>query len=234
MTKRVVVTGRGLVTPLGNGLAQNVQSLMDGKTGTVFMPEWREMGLESQVAGVSDNEVQCPMFNVKNLRFMSPNSRMAAAAVYEALVEAGFTPEDLPNRRIALINGCAGSSYMTVYKNMKAFDTTHRLRSVSPFSVPKIMPSSAVANISLLYGITGESYNISAACTGSALAIIAGARLIKSGEYEMVIVGGSEELSWGQALGFNTMRALSHSFNETPEKASRPFDKTRDGFVLAC
>ena len=233
MTKRVVVTGRGLVTPLGNGLAQNVQSLMDGKTGTVFMPEWREMGLESQVAGVSDNEVQCPMFNVKNLRFMSPNSRMAAAAVYEALVEAGFTPEDLPNRRIALINGCAGSSYMTVYKNMKAFDTTHRLRSVSPFSVPKIMPSSAVANISLLYGITGESYNISAACTGSALAIIAGARLIKSGEYEMVIVGGSEELSWGQALGFNTMRALSHSFNETPEKASRPFDKTRDGFVLA-
>ena len=233
MTKRVVVTGRGLVTPLGNGLAQNVQSLMDGKTGTVFMPEWREMGLESQVAGVSDNEVQCPMFNVKNLRFMSPNSRMAAAAVYEALVEAGFTPEDLPNRRIALINGCAGSSYMTVYKNMKAFDTTHRLRSVSPFSVPKIMPSSAVANISLLYGITGESYNISAACTGSALGIIAGARLIKSGEYEMVIVGGSEELSWGQALGFNTMRALSHSFNETPEKASRPFDKTRDGFVLA-
>ena len=102
MTKRVVVTGRGLVTPLGNGLAQNTQALMEGKPGIVFMPEWRDMGLESQVAGVSDNEVQCPMFNVKNLRFMSPNSRMAVAAVYEALVEAGFTPEDLPNRRIAL------------------------------------------------------------------------------------------------------------------------------------
>lgn len=146
MTKRVVVTGRGLVTPLGNGLAQNVRNLKDGKPGIVFMPEWRDMGLESQVAGVSDNEVQCPMFNVKNLRFMSPNSRMAAAAVYEALVEAGFAPEDLPNRRIALINGCAGSSYLTVYKNMKSFETTKRLRSVSPFSVPKIMPSSAVAN----------------------------------------------------------------------------------------
>ncbi len=233
MAKRVVVTGRGLVTPLGNGLEANTQALMAGKSGIVFMEEWREMGLESLVAGVSDNEVECPMFNVKNLRFMSPNSRMASAAAYQALVEAGLTPEDLPERKMALINGCAGSSYSTVYKNMSSFASSHRLRSVSPFSVPKIMPSSAVANMSLLFGITGESYDISAACTSSALAIIAGARLIRSGEYDIVIVGGSEELSWGQALGFNTMRALSHSYNETPDRASRPFDQARDGFVLA-
>ena len=102
----------------------------------------------------------------------------------------------------------------------------------SPFAVPRVMPSSAVANISLLFGIKGESYDISAACTSSALTIIAGARLIQSGEYDCVMVGGSEEVSWQQALGFNAMHALSHSYCETPETASRPFDKQRDGFIM--
>ena len=95
------------------------------------------------------------------------------------------------------------------------------------------MPSCGVANMSLLFGTTGESYDITAACTSSALAIIAGVRLIRAGEYDMVLVGGSEELSWGQALGFNSMRALSSHNNDHPECASRPFDKGRDGFVLA-
>ena len=92
--------------------------------------------------------------------------------------------------------------------------------------------SSAVSNISLIFGIKGESYDISAACTSSALTIITGARLILSGEYDCVMVGGSEEVSWQQALGFSAMRALSHSYNDVPETASRPFDKSRDGFVL--
>ena len=94
------------------------------------------------------------------------------------------------------------------------------------------MPSSAVSNISLIFGIKGESYDISAACTSSALTIITGARLILSGEYDCVMVGGSEEVSWQQAIGFSAMHALSHSYNDTPETASRPFDKSRDGFVL--
>ncbi|OQA84647.1 MAG: 3-oxoacyl-(acyl-carrier-protein) synthase 1 [Lentisphaerae bacterium ADurb.Bin242] len=233
MIKKVVVTGRGLVTPLGNGLAENVRSLMEGKTGTVFMQEWADHGLDTRVAGVSDREVQCPMFNVKNIRFMAPNARMAAAAAYEAFVEAGLPPENLPDRRIAMINGCAGSSYETVYRNMSTYERTRKLRSCSPFSVPKIMPSCAVANMSLLFGTTGESYDISCACTSSALAIIAGARLISAGEYDLVLAGGSEELSWAQALGFCSMRALSTRYNDCPGCASRPFDKGRDGFVLA-
>lgn len=233
MRKKVVVTGRGLVTPIGNGLAANIQSLKEGKTGTVFMQEWADHGLDSRVAGVSDRMVECPMFTVKNLRFMAPNARMAVAAAYEAFKEAGLTPEDLPDRRIAMINGCAGSSYATVFKNMSTYERTHKLRACSPFSVPKIMPSCGVANMSLLFGTTGESYDITAACTSSALAIIAGVRLIRAGEYDMVLVGGSEELSWGQALGFNSMRALSSHNNDHPECASRPFDKGRDGFVLA-
>lgn len=233
MAKRVVVTGRGLVTPLGNGLPENVRSLREGKTGTVFMQEWADHGLDTRVAGASDREVQCPMFNVKNVRFMAPNARMAAAAAYEAFVEAGLPPENLPDRRIAMINGCAGSSYETVYRNMSTFERTRKLRSCSPFSVPKIMPSCAVANMSLLFGTTGESYDISCACTSSALAIIAGIRLILAGEYDFVLAGGSEELSWAQALGFCSMRALSTHYNDSPGSASRPFDKGRDGFVLA-
>ena len=233
MSRNVFITGRGLVTPLGNGLSANLESLREGRTGTVLMQEWVDKGLDVCVAGPSDRMVNCPMFTVKNVRFMAPNARMAAAAAYEAFTEAGLTPEDLPERRIAMINGCAGSSYDTVYKNLTTFDRTHKTRSCSPFSIPRIMPSCGVANMSLLFGTTGESYDISCACTSSALAIIAGVRLIRAGEYDIVLVGGSEELSWGQSLGFGSMRALSSHYNDRPGCASRPFDKGRDGFVLA-
>lgn len=233
MSRKVFITGRGLVTPIGNGLAANLAALKEGRTGTVFMQEWADKGLDVLVAGASDRMVNCPMFTVKNVRFMAPNARMAAAAAYEAFTEAGLTPENLEDRNIAMINGCAGSAYDIAYKNLVTFDKTHRTRSCSPFSIPKIMPSCAVANMSLLFGTTGESYDVSCACTSSALAIIAGVRLIRAGEYDMVLVGGSEELSWGQSLGFGSMRALSSHYNDRPGCASRPFDKGRDGFVLA-
>lgn len=231
MTDRIVVSGRGLVTPIGVGLDENMKTLKEGKTGTVFVPEWKELGLDAQVAGLSNHDVECPVLNQKNKRFMSANSKMAVAAAYEALTEAGFTMENLPHE-MAVINGCGGSAYSEVYANATSYMENRRIRRVSPFAVPRIMPSSAVANLSLVFGLTGESYDISAACTSSAQAIIAGARLILSGEYDIVMVGGSEEVSWEQALGFNAMRALSHSYNDTPHRASRPFDKKRDGFVL--
>ena len=231
MADRIVVSGRGLVTPIGVGIEENTEALKKGKTGTVFISEWRELGLDAQVAGMSNHDVECPVLNQKNKRFMSVNSRMAVVAAYEALLEAGFTMETLPHD-MAVINGCGGSAYAEVYSNASAYMETRRIRKVSPFAVPRIMPSSAVANLSLVFGLTGESYDISSACTSSAQAIIAGARLIASGEYDTVMVGGSEEVSWQQALGFNAMRALSHSYNDMPHKASRPFDKNRDGFVL--
>ena len=232
MSERIVVTGCGLVTPLGNGLAANIESLKQGRSGIVYVPEWDERGLETKIAGLSDKNVECPVFTQKNKRFMSPNSLFGVAAAYEAVMDAGFTVESFAERTPALINGCAGSSYETVYSNGRIFEETRRIRRVTPFAVPRVMPSSAVANISLLFGIKGESYDISAACTSSALTIIAGARLLLSGEYDCVMVGGSEEVSWQQAIGFSAMRALSHSYNDTPATASRPFDKSRDGFVL--
>lgn len=232
MSERVVVTGCGLVTPLGNGLAANIASLKQGKSGIISMPEWAELGLDTSIAGCADRMVDCPVFTQKNKRFLSPNSIFAVAAAYEAVTVAGMTPESFAARNPALINGCAGSSYENVYNNSRSFADTGRIRRVSPFAVPRVMPSSAVANISLIFGIKGESYDISAACTSSALSIITGARLILTGEYDCIMVGGSEEVSWQQAIGFSAMHALSHSYNDTPETASRPFDKSRDGFVL--
>jgi 3-oxoacyl-[acyl-carrier-protein] synthase-1 len=158
---------------------------------------------------------------------------MAVAAAYEAVLEAGLSVETLPKGRTALINGCAGSAYGECWENMKLYNETRKIRKITPLAVPRVMPSSAVSNISLLFGITGESYDVSCACTSSAMCIVLATRLIRAGLYDIVIVGGSEELSWSQALGFCTMRALSKKYNAEPGRASRPFDRDRDGFVLA-
>ncbi len=233
MGTKVVVTGRGLITPLGAGLQANLDALKTAKNGISFSEPFRDNGLETNVAGLVNFDYDCPLFDRKALRFMPNNAKFAVYAAYEALTEAGYTPETLPGDRMAVINGCAGSAYGELYPNTRKFEETRNLHRVTPFSVPRIMPSSAVANLSLLLKLKGESYDISCACTSSAVCLMTGARLIKSGEYDIVMVGGSEEVSWVQALGFNAMKALSHSYNDTPEKASRPFDRDRDGFVIA-
>lgn len=230
---RVFITGRGLITPLGTGLAVNEQALREGRSGTVLMKEWRARGLESHVAGAADEDPECPMLNKKTKRFTPANARMAVAAVYQALEEAKLTPEQIREQPIAVIGGVAGSNYLELYNNATAFARTGRLRSVSPFIVPRVMPSSSVSNLSLIYGFRGESYDISSACSSSAHAILQGSRLIQSGQYDIVVCGGAEELNWIHALGFMAMRALSHKYNDRPEIASRPFDVDRDGFVIA-
>ena len=212
--RKVVITGRGLISPLGNGLAANLESLKNGKSGISFMPEWQELGLDSLVAGCVQMPEECPAFDRKQLRFMPRNAQMAVAAAYEAITEAGYTMETLPGDRMAVVNGCAGSAYKEVCNTTAQYFETRNLRRVSAFSVPRVMPSSAVSSLSLVYKIFGESYDISCACTSSALSLISAARLIQSGEYDIVMAGGSEEVSWQQALGFNAMKALSHSYRK--------------------
>ncbi|HPN83972.1 MAG TPA: beta-ketoacyl-[acyl-carrier-protein] synthase family protein [Victivallales bacterium] len=230
---KTAISGRGLITPLGNGLLENEKALKEGKSGIRFVPEWRELGLESQVAGLSDEKPQCPLLDSKNIRFMPPNAVMALAATYEALSEAGLKPEQVRGKRIAVVVGCAGSAHIQIYDSARIFHETKKVKRVSPFAVPKVMPSSAVANLSLVLGLKGESYDISSACASGSHSIIVGSRLIQSGEYDIVIAGGTEELNWPQALGFDAMRATSRKYNDKPQSASRPFDKNRDGFVIA-
>ncbi|MDD2403102.1 MAG: beta-ketoacyl-[acyl-carrier-protein] synthase family protein [Victivallaceae bacterium] len=230
---RVFITGRGLITPLGNGLQANEEALRAGRSGTVFMKEWRARGLESQVAGIADEDPPCPLLDKKRKRFTAANARMAVGAVYEALQEANLGPEEIKKQNIAVIGGVAGSTYEEMYDNSHAFKQTGRLRSVLTFIVPRVMASSAVSNLSLIFGFSGESYDISSACSSSAHAILQGTRLIRSGEYDMVVCGGAEEVNWVHALGFMAMRALSRKYNDNPAIASRPFDVDRDGFVIA-
>jgi len=233
MPPKVVVTGRGLITSLGAGLAASTDALKTTKSGISFAEDFHANGLDSLVAGKINFEYDCPAFDRRALRFMPNSAKMAVYAAYEAITEAGFTMDSLPGDKMATVIGCSGCAYGEFNTQIRKFEENRNIRRVSPFNVPRFMPSSAVANISLLFKIKGESYDISCACTSSALAIMAGARLIKSGEYDIVLVGGAEEVSWEQAVGFNGMRALSHSYTDTPEKASRPFDRDRDGFVIA-
>ncbi len=231
--KKIVITGRGVISPLGNGIENNRKALFEGRSGIVFNPEWQELGMDSQVYGKADEDPECPLLDRKRKRFTSPNSTMAVAAAYEAISEAGLTLEDIRKYRVAVIGGCAGSNYVEVHEGAANFLTHHKVRKVSPFTVPRVMPSSAVANISLIFGITGESYDISSACSSGAHAVLLGSRLLQSGLYDIVLAGGSEEVSWVQAIGFDAMRALSSCRNSEPARASRPFDADRDGFVIA-
>lgn len=235
MKNNIVITGRGLVTPLGTGLAVNEEALKNGKSGISFVPEWKEMGLESHVGGIIDEtKLLCPVLDKKSCRYMTPHTIMGTVATYEALQEAGLETDSLRHRRIAIVLGHGGSAHMPVHEGAKILEETHKSKRVSPFTVPKVMPSSAVANISLIFGIKGESYVISSACASGAHSVILASRLLQCGHYDMVLTGGTEEVNWIQALGFDSMRALSRGWNETPEKASRPFDKKRDGFVVAA
>ena len=230
----VYISGRGLVTPLGRNLAENESGLRSGKSGLVRVPEFISNHLDSEVGGRVEEISAGDLIDRKKLRFCPPTSVMSVIAVAEALAEAGISVEEAKNYRIAIVGGTASTYANELFDVTKTFvDSNYRLRNVSPFSVPRAMPSSVVSNLSLIFGLRGESYGISAACATSALAIIIGARLVESGAYDMVLAGGAECLDWVQALGFCACRALSRKYNSEPEKASRPFDRDRDGFVLA-
>ena len=233
--ERVFITGRGLITPLGDGLKANEEALRQGRSGIINIQGMVDTKLSSNVGGMPNYTPDTgDLIDRKDMRFCPPVAVMAVAAAAEALAEAGIAKEDIPDLRIAVVGGVAGGSYYDLWQNADAYvQSQYTLRRVSPFVVPRIMPSSAVSNISLIFGIKGESYDITAACASSALSTIVAARLIRSGEYDIVLTGGAEQVDWVTALGFCACRALSTKYNDTPSKASRPFDRDRDGFVMA-
>ena len=233
--ERVFITGRGLITPLGDGLKANEEDLRSGRSGIVNIQGMIDTQLPSKVGGMPNhNPDTADLIDRKKQRFCPPVANMSVAAAYEAFTEAGIALEDIPGMRIAVIGGVAGGSYFDLWSNADAYvKSQFNLRQVSPLSVPRIMPSSAVSNLSLIFGIKGESYDVTAACASGALSTIVAARLIRSGEYDIVLTGGAEQVDWVSALGFCACRALSTKYNDTPEKASRPFDRDRDGFVMA-
>ena len=232
--EHVFISGRGIISPLGDGLAANEKALLDGTSGISSIADFIDNHLESTVGGLPNHSPDISdLLDRKHLRFCPPVGMMSVAAVREMFAEAGIPLDEVKNYRIAIVGGIARGNYLELFENTRNYVAEYKTRCVNPCSVPRVMPSNAVSNISICFGITGESYDISAACASSTLAITLGTRLVRSGQYDMVIAGGAEHLDWVQALGFCACRALSKKYNDTPALASRPFDRDRDGFVLA-
>lgn len=229
--ERVVVTGLGIVSCLGNTLDGVSTALRDGRSGLSHVPAWQTLGLSSQVAGLASVE-GAPPFARKFERFMGETARMACHAARNAIDDAGLDSAALQTPRAGLVAG-SGSGALAAYDI--ALDTV-RARGVeraSPYIVPQVMSSTVSANLAQVFGLGGISYSPSSACTTSALAIGQAAQWIRSGQQDIMLAGGAEELHDSYAMFFDAMGALSRAPAHAPERASRPYDVARDGFVLA-
>ena len=229
--RRVVVTGMGIVSPIGNNVAEVSDSLRAGRSGIVFCPEYAEMGFRSHVHGAPKIDMD-DRIDRRLRRFMGDGAAYAYIATGEAIADAGLSEADVTHERTGLVMGSGGPSTSAL---VAAADIAREKgpKRIGPYAVPKAMCSTVSANISTAYHMRGLSYSISSACSTSAHCIGNGAELIQWGKQDVVFAGGGEELHWSLTVLFDAMGALSSKFNATPEKASRPFDVARDGFVIA-
>ena len=229
--RRVAVTGMGIVSCLGNRLDDVSSALREGRSGIRAVPEYAERGLQTRVAGVPI-VAGLPPIERRHRRFMGEVAQHAYAALRAAIEDAGLDEARVRHPRSGLI---AGSGVGSVYQHHQEMEVARQegAHKVSPFAVPKIMGSTVSAVLSTAFGITGPSYSITSACATSAHCLGHGMELIQLGKQDIVFAGGAEELTWTTTLMFDAMGALSSSFNATPERASRPYDEARDGFVIA-
>jgi len=229
--RRVVVTGMGIVSCLGNDAATVTKSLRDLRAGIRFIPEYAELGLRSQVAGVPEIDLDAAI-DRKLKRFMGDAAAYAYVAMRDAIADAGLSEEQLHDPRTGVIAGSGGGSAQWQIETGDLL-RNRGVRKVGPYMVPRTMCSTVSAALATAFGIRGVSYSISAACATSAHCIGAAADMIRHGVQDVVVAGGGEEAHWGMTSQFDAMGALSTHHNDTPESASRPYDVGRDGFVIA-
>lgn len=229
--RRVVVTGMGIVSPIGNSVAEVMDSLRKGKSGIVHSDEYAEMGFRSHVQGAPKIDMD-DKIDRKLRRFMGDGAAYCYIAMQEAITDAGLSEADVSNERTGLVVGSGGPSTSA---QVAAADTARDkgAKRIGPYAVPKAMCSTISANMSTAFHMRGLSYSISSACSTSAHCIGNGAELIQWGKQDVVLAGGAEELHWTLSVLFDAMGALSSKYNDQPERASRPFDVDRDGFVIA-
>ena len=229
--RRVVVTGIGVVSPIGNNQKEVKDSLFYNKSGISFSKDYYNLGFRSHIHG--DININFEDFlEKKDLRFMGDGAAYTAIAMKEAIQDANLNDELISNPLTGLIAGAGGPSTINL---LKSFDITRDKgpKRVGPFMVPKCMSSSISACLSTMFKIKGLNYSITSACSTSAHCIGVGADNIKYGNQNIVFAGGGEELDWTLSVLFDSMGALSSKYNDTPQKASRPYDANRDGFVIA-
>ena len=229
--KRVVVTGLGIISSIGNNKAEVCKSLREGHSGIVFQQEYADHGLRSQVAGSIKLNVQ-ELIDRKLMRFMANGHAYGWLAMQEAIEDARLTPELVSNVRTGLIVGSGGASHASIQEGI---DTLREkgVRRVGPYMVTKAMCSGVSACLATGAQIKGINYAISSACATSAHCIGNGAEQIQMGKQDIVFAGGAEEEHWTMSFMFDAMGALSSKYNETPARASRTYDADRDGFVIA-
>jgi 3-oxoacyl-[acyl-carrier-protein] synthase-1 len=228
---RVVVTGMGIVSCLGNALDDVSAALRAGRGGITRIDAWRERGFGTQVAGVASVAGE-PPFDRKLERFMGDTARFAAHAARKALDDAALDPAALRSPRAGVVIG-SGVGTMSTYDAAMAIANARGVEKTPPYTVPQAMSSTASANVAQVFGVEGVTYSPSSACTTSSLAIGQAMQLIQTGRQDIVLAGGSESLHDNMTLMFDAMGALSRRFNDTPSSASRPYDAARDGFVIA-
>ena len=230
-TKRVVVTGMGIVSSIGNNVETVKNSLINQKSGIVSSDIYKEMGFRSQIHG----EVKINLedhIDKKQLRFMGAGAAYSVLSMEQAIADSGLTNEEVSNPRTGLIAGSGGPSTANL---LQAFDVAREKgpKRVGPFMVPRCMSSTVSACIATFFKIKGVNFSITSACSTSAHCIGIGADQIKYGNQDIVFAGGGEELDWTLSVLFDAMGAMSSKYNNTPELASRPYDVNRDGFVIA-
>ena len=230
-TKRVVITGMGIVSSIGNNIEAVKNSLITQKSGIVSSEIYKEMGFRSQIHGDIKINLE-DHIDKKQLRFMGAGSAYAVLSMEQAIIDSGLTNEEVSNPKTGLIAGSGGPSTSNL---LQAFDIAREKgpKRVGPFMVPRCMSSTVSACIATFFKIKGVNFSITSACSTSAHCIGIGADQIKYGNQDIVFAGGGEELDWTLSVLFDAMGAMSSKYNETPELASRPYDIDRDGFVIA-
>ncbi len=230
--RRAVITGIGAVSCIGNSQDEIVESLRKGRSGIVANESFREMGLRSQVSGSCDIDTAA-LIDRKVLRFMGDSAAYAYIAMQQAIEDAGLGDADVSNERTGLIAASGGASSNNIVESADIL-RSRGVRKIGPYRVPRTMGSSVSACLATPFRIKGVNYSITSACATSAHCIGAAAEQIQLGKQDIIFAGGGEEEHWSLACLFDAMGALSSKYNDTPETASRPYDTTRDGFVIAA
>ena len=229
--RRVVVTGLGVVSSIGNNANEVLASLKAGKSGITANADMAERGFRSQIAGNIKLDVTDHV-DKRTLRFMGPGAAYAYIAMEQAIADAGLEESDISNPRTGLVAGSGGPSTSAMLAAHQVVQNSGSPKRIGPFAVPKCMSSTISANLSTAYKIKGVNYSITSACSTSLHCIGNASEQIMLGKQDIMFAGGGEELDWTLSCLFDAMGAMSSKYNDTPEKASRAFDANRDGFVI--
>lgn len=229
--RRVVITGMGIISSLGNDLASVSDALKHQKSGIGIDPDYIEQGLRSHVCGLIKVDLS-ELIERKMLRFMGDASGYAYLAAQQAIAQAGLSAADLSHEKTGLIMGAGGASTQNVIESVDILRTSG-IRKVGPYRVTRTMSSAINANLCTQFKIRGLNYSVTSACATSAHCIGIAAQQIQLGLQDVILAGGGEDSHWSLSLLFDAMGAMSSKFNHAPQSASRPFDKERDGFVIS-